>query len=290
MIDIKNRRKILVLGGSSRIASMIRKSWSPKPMTDVIWQYREKSNQNRNNFLQNEIYFNLMSYPADLSKSTGNIHTVICLAGVSSGTKSELAMNRKLAEAGLNIAEHLGARQFFYASSIAVYGYGQSLMESDVPRPSSHYGQSKLDAENFLREANSFVSIVSMRMANFLFADSITRQLVSPPQNNLINLDFFPNGQSLCRSYIDPCSLTHIFDILVKTKISNYSVINIASAETIKVDSLLNKLSVPWIKNNCSNWDGQKITIDTSLLKEIVGNSNLKNLWNKSISEWKDIN
>lgn len=285
----QGKGKILVLGGSGRIGSMMRESWDLKSPTNVIWQYRKVFEYQEHRPLHSVVSFDPISYSSSIVNKLGKVDTVVCLAGVSSGTKSELSLNTQLAKASLSLAEDLGANRLFYGSSAAVYGYGEALSECDTPQPVSDYGQSKIDAEKFLSESKSRVSIISMRMANALFADSITGQLRLPPQDNAIHLDFFPDGKSLLRSYIDPRSLGHIFDMLSVKPIPAYSVLNIASVEAIQTDHLLNELRVPWVANHRPYWGGQKITISTKLLKEMLISSNLPHLWAKFIANWSKL-
>ena len=148
----------------------------------------------------------------------------------------------------------------------------------------------QLDAERVLSGSKSRVSIISMRMANALFADSITGQLRLPAQDNSINLDFFPDGKSLRRSYIDSCSLGHIIDLLSVTPMPAFSALNIASVEAIQMNDLLNELRVPWVANHRSYWSGQNITLSTKLLRGMLSNSNLHSCWAKSLSDWSDVN
>ena len=115
MISRQDKGKILVLGGSSRIGSLMRESWKLKSTKDVIWQYRNKSAQKRDISLNNEISFDLDNYPSAVVNELGNIDTVLCLAGISSGTQSELNLNTELAEAGLKLSEDLNAKRFYYA-------------------------------------------------------------------------------------------------------------------------------------------------------------------------------
>ena len=269
---------------------MMRDSWDIKSPTNIIWQNRKVFEHQEDRPLHSLISFDPISYSSSILNKLGKVDTVVCLAGVSSGTQSELSLNTQLAEASLSLAEDLGANRLFYGSSAAVYGYGEALNECDSLHPVSDYGQSKIDAEKFLSKSKSRVSIISMRMANALFADSITGQLRLPPQDNSINLDFFPDGKSLLRSYIDPSSLGHILDMLSVIPIPAFSVLNIASVETIQADYLLNELRVPWVAKRRPHWDGQKITVSTKLLKEMLSNYNLHNLWAKSIADWSKIN
>ena len=95
------------------------------------------------------VSFDPISYSSSIVNKLGKVDTVVCLAGVSSGTQSELCLNTQLAEASLSLAEDLGAKRLFYGSSAAVYGYGEALNEFDTLYPVSDYGQSKIDAEMF---------------------------------------------------------------------------------------------------------------------------------------------
>lgn len=289
MID-EIKQRFLIVGGSSRIASMMLKSWDIKSSIEIISQYRPTTKDvNTHIPFHRQIFFDPLNYNSSIVKRLSKIDTVICLAGISYGTKSELSLNTQLAKASLRLSEDIGAKRLFYASSAAVYGYGNSLTEQDVTNPVSNYGHSKLDAERFLEESNSCISIISMRMGNALFADSITGQLKQPPLENLITLDFFPDGRSLSRSYIDSISLSHIINSLSDLSLKGFNILNIASVEQIEADQLLNKLKVPWIKNNRSKWDGQKITISTRLLQELLIKSNLSNYWTKSLYDWSNI-
>ena len=196
MID-EIKQRFLIVGGSSRIASMMLKSWDIKSSIEIISQYRPTTKDvNTHIPFHRQIFFDPLNYNSSIVKRLSKIDTVICLAGISYGTKSELSLNTQLAKASLRLSEDIGAKRLFYASSAAVYGYGNSLTEQDVTNPVSNYGHSKLDAERFLEESNSCISIISMRMGNALFADSITGQLKQPPLENLITLDFFPDGRS----------------------------------------------------------------------------------------------
>ena len=283
-------KKVLIIGSSGRIASMMRCNWDLGLSIEVIWHYRKKEDVQYNLIPnQSEIFFDPMDYDASVVHKLEGVDTVVCLAGISFGTQSELFLNTQLAEASLKLSEDIGAKQLFYASSAAVYGYGNSLTEQDAANPVSDYGQSKLDAERFLEKSNSDVSIISMRMGNALFADSITGQLKPPPLENLIYLDFFPNGRSLCRSYIDSISLSRIINSLSDSTLNGFNILNVASIEEIEADQLLNKLKVPWIKNNRAKWDGQKITISTMLLQELLIKSNLSKDWTKSLHDWSNI-
>ena len=290
MTDSQGKGKILVLGGSGRIASMMRESWNFKSSVGVIWQYRKGFDHRQLRTHDSAIFFEPTSYTSSIVSKLGKIDTVICLAGVSSGTQAELSLNAHLAEVSLGLSEDLGANRLFYCSSAAVYGQGENLTERNAPSPTTDYGQSKLDAERVLSGSKSRVSIISMRMANALFADSITGQLPLPAQDNSINLDFFPDGKSLRRSYIDSFSLGHIIDLLSVIPMPGFSVLNIASVEVIQINDLLNKLRVPWVANHRSHWSGQNITLSTKLLRGMLSNSNLHSSWAKSLSNWIDIN
>ncbi|MDO4547350.1 MAG: NAD-dependent epimerase/dehydratase family protein [Clostridia bacterium] len=53
-------------------------------------------------------------------------------------------------------AKKAGVRQFIFLSSMSVYGMSSGHITKDLePRPDTHYGKSKLEAENLLKELQS---------------------------------------------------------------------------------------------------------------------------------------
>lgn len=111
-------------------------------------------------------------FTADLSSvqlppaAFGGVSKVIHLAGlVGDFSASELVRQNAIATRNLLSSCPSSIQKFIHASSISVYGEykGQSVDETFHPRPDSHYGKSKLLAEEFCSEYFSRFPTVLLR-------------------------------------------------------------------------------------------------------------------------------
>ena len=111
-------------------------------------------------------------FEADISSSAlppaafDGVSKVVHLAGlVGEFPASELVRQNALATRNLLSSCPLSLQKFIHASSISVYGEygGQVVDESFHPRPDSHYGKSKLLAEEFCSEYFKDFPIVMLR-------------------------------------------------------------------------------------------------------------------------------
>ena len=111
-------------------------------------------------------------FEADLSSSAlppaafEGVSKVVHLAGlVGDFSASELVRQNALATRNLLSSCPLSLQKLIHASSISVYGEyrGQEVDETFHPRPDSHYGKSKLLAEEFCSEYISRFPIVLLR-------------------------------------------------------------------------------------------------------------------------------
>lgn len=96
----------------------------------------------------------------------GGVSKAIHLAGlVGDFSASDLVKQNALATKNLLSSCPLSLQKFIHASSISVYGEykGQLVDESFHPHPQSHYGKSKLVAEEFCSEYFSRFPIVLLR-------------------------------------------------------------------------------------------------------------------------------
>ena len=126
-----------------------------------------------------------------------------------------------------------------------------------------------------------------LRLGNVLFGDSITCQLRPGSGLNSVNLDFFPNGKSLTRSYIDSVSLLKVIEKLARND-THYRLLNVASVESVEVESLLTKLGVQITRKDRTSWSSQNITMSTNLLRQFVGADELAECWRHSQVKWSE--
>jgi UDP-glucose 4-epimerase len=80
------------------------------------------------------------------------------------------AVNRDLAAEVACAAKDQGVRQFIFLSSASVYGMDQGMITQEtVPRPATHYGRSKLEAENLILALSSETFTVSVLRAPMVY-------------------------------------------------------------------------------------------------------------------------
>ena len=286
-MDNTSLGNILILGGSSKLASLLRANWKTTAFDNAIWQFRKPVNYRRVALGHELLVFDPLAYGSAAIGLLQGVQTVLCFAGETGGSVSDLSINKVIAEASLKLAEDIGAKRLFYISSAAVYGDGQMLTEFDEPNPCNDYGESKLQAEALLSGSDSAVSVTILRLGNVLFGDSITCQLRPGSGLNSVNLDFFPNGKSLTRSYIDSVSLLKVIEKLARND-THYRLLNVASVESVEVESLLTKLGVQITRKDRTYWSSQNITMSTNLLRQFVGADELAECWRRSQVKWSE--
>ena len=134
---------------------------------------------------------------------------IVVLAGVTSGDAAALALNTRLAEAGLALARAHGIGRVLLASSQAVYGaHPGPARENSLCAPLSAYGAAKLAMEQALAGAPE---VTALRIGNYAGSGALFHAARKGP----VSLDQFPDGRSPLRSYIGPVSLARVLAALL---------------------------------------------------------------------------
>ncbi|UCD03250.1 MAG: NAD-dependent epimerase/dehydratase family protein [Candidatus Aenigmatarchaeota archaeon] len=96
-----------------------------------------------------------ITHHQSLISATEGIDTVIHLAGIISYSKSIEELFRINAIGTKNLLRHCGkVKKFILSSSVSVYGEIKGEADENYPpSPGNHYGESKLKAEQFVRES-----------------------------------------------------------------------------------------------------------------------------------------
>lgn len=96
------------------------------------------------------------------SKSFSNYDVIFYVAGIAHKKETKentylyYKINRDLVVDVAKKASKAGIKQFIYISSMSVYGKNiGEIKKETVPKPVSHYGRSKLQAEEILKELDS---------------------------------------------------------------------------------------------------------------------------------------
>lgn len=207
---MKPPARILILGASGRLGTLLRRHWS-EPMLHPVWQVR-KADQSIGR-TEEMAHFDPLDGPPDIAP----VDLVLGLAGVVPG-KGDLALNTHLACATIQCANALGASHALLSSSAAVYGGSDTAMdETSTPRPAAPYGQAKLEMETHALALATRVGVqaTALRIGNVAGADA----LLGPP-GSVRKLDQFASGTGPVRSYIGPVAFCTVLQSLITKALS----------------------------------------------------------------------
>ncbi len=179
----------------------------------------------------------LTNGPAPLSPCD----VMIDLTGVTSG--KDVNLNPRLAEAVAVAAKTLGARLIFVSSAGVYPGGPHAFSEGDLPAPKGAYGQSKLAAEQAVREVLPQAMI--LRLGNVAGADAVLAGQGAGP----VLLDQTDDGRGPVRSYIGPETLARALFRLVRLSAQGATlpqVLNLAEPGAVAMADLLDAAQRAW--------------------------------------------
>ncbi|MFN4058644.1 MAG: NAD-dependent epimerase/dehydratase family protein [Roseinatronobacter sp.] len=183
--------KVLVLGSTGRLGSMLRRHWRAEAGL-ALWHGRKMTEGV-------DLAFDLLA-PSALPQ-IGVVDSVVALAGIVPGA-GDLSRNTNLAVASVRLGVELGARHVFVSSSAAVYGAGpKAFTETPRPTPSHPYGTEKLAMEDAALAvgAQLGIGVTALRIGNIAGADALLAQ-----SGSVRVLDQFADGNGPVRSYLGP--------------------------------------------------------------------------------------
>lgn len=226
-------KPILALGGSGRVAGLLRAAFEITGEDRVIWQSRADV---PGGICLDPLAENGMEA---LSEAMIGRDLIFALAGVTPATGVPLNINSVLANRVLCAAEKAGVKHVFFVSSAAVYGVSDLAHgEEEALTPVSDYGVSKQRMEEGILRADSSVQLVILRIGNIVGADQLIGRVGLQKD---VMLDCFANGRGPLRSYIGPVTLARVISRLMDHADAGRElpqIINIAAAD-LYMDELL---------------------------------------------------
>lgn len=277
--------RILVLGGTGRLGTLLRRAWSAsagsgrglQPPDDrappsLIWQCRRLAAGRTGDPL-----FDPLADRDAFRDAARGMDAILTLAGVVAGDGAALAANAALALASLEAARAAGVGQVFAISSAAVYGrVAGAAHETSVPRPLSDYGRAKLAMETaaadwVARTGAGAPSVTCLRIGNVAGADQLlgaTRDAGSRP------LDLLADGRGPARSYIGPQALAaQIAALAARAKAGMVlpGIINLALEGTVRMDDLLAADGRGWLPRAAPAGLIGEVRLDVTRLAGLIG-------------------
>ncbi|USU03406.1 NAD-dependent epimerase/dehydratase (plasmid) [Sphingomonadaceae bacterium OTU29LAMAA1] len=207
---------------------------------------------------------------AALTKRIDASPALLMLAGATTGSGADLAMNVTLATACLEAAAASGSRRVLLASSSAVYGDPGSapITEMTAPRDPNPYGLAKLAMEAAaLPWRDRGIEVCCLRIGNVLGADALMRAAATATLEAPLCLDRFADGDGPRRSYIGPATLLRVVEALATCPETLPPVLNIAAPVPIGMADLARAADIPWRWQPAPETARQDIVLSCTLLK-----------------------
>lgn len=249
---------MLVLGGTSRLAGMMRR-WDPGGFA-ITWALRPGRSARDGDCL----VFDSRTDPAALRAACAAADVIVDLSGPTNNparTDTGFAAIPELARA---VGHGAQGRPLLWMSSAAVYGARVAAKESDPLAPLTDYGRAKARGEDILASAQG---VTRLRIGNVAGADALLGQ-VRPGVR--VQLDRFADGHTPLRAYIGPKTLVKSLFCLAQTALRPGAlppVLNLsAPGPGVEMAALLEAGRIDWQAQEAPATALRASSLDTALL------------------------
>ncbi|MEQ6202783.1 NAD-dependent epimerase/dehydratase [Sulfitobacter sp. HNIBRBA2951] len=255
--------KVLVLGGSGRVGTMLRRSWRRGPLhMPTTFAYQTRSGAG--------LLWDMQNPPNDAVIAAGPFDVMVVLSGVVPRAGADFALNTSIGVAALHAAAQMGVGRVLLASTSAVYGlHSDAPFDEDAePRPVNDYGKSKLEMELAcipLAETLG-IELCLMRIGNVAGADALLLNAAVLQEGEALRLDQFPNGGTPLRSYIGPQTFAQVIGTLIHAEGALPQVLNIGAPEPLEMGALAQAAGVPVTMAAKADTGAQYITLNCNRL------------------------
>ncbi len=274
---INGNDKVMLLGASGQLGSMLRKLW-PEP-DELICQSRYR----RAGFVTYDQCHDVVA----ARRAVRGARTVVCLSGVTPRNAKlsgdAFSLNTDLALAAVHAAYVAKASRVFLLSSAAVYGRARGIQHEDAAcAPVSRYGQSKLDMERVALKAAAKLGqpTTVLRIGNVAGADAILGSWQGGMQ-----IDRLPDGRTPCRSYIGPETLTRVIHGLTQV-LDLPDIINIASPGSVEMGGLLDAADLAWSPRSAQGDVIDNVELSTVRLERHLSGAAQSSTAEGLVAEW----
>lgn len=273
--------KVLVLGATGRIGTILRTLW---PRDAALWQAR------RGLPGPGWVVLDPLRDPAALACAASGAGAVLCLAGVTpaqAGRGADMADNAALARAAVQAAAQADTpTHVFLASSAAVYGnQAGPLAETVALAPVSDYGRAKAEMETvaLTRAAALGVPVTALRIANVAGVDAALGGWRPG-----MALDRFADGRTPRRSYIGPQTLARVLGALMRQD-DLPEALNIAAPGVVEMGALLDTADLAWTPRRAPPGAIAEVCLATDRLAERVALDPAEATPARLVAEWRAV-
>lgn len=260
--------RVLVLGATGRLGSMLRRHWmSSAAMSGItpLWQARQgRAPQDGD---ASWVVFDPRTDPLALAQACAAVDVILDLSGPVPGpgrTVESYAATVPLARA---VVHGAGGKPLLWASSSAVYGARALCREADPPAPLNTYGRAKVDAEAVLAGAPG---ACVLRIGNVAGADAL---LSAAKPGIPVVLDRFADGTTPVRSYMGPKTLAEsLFQLVMRAGQGALpTVMNLSGPGSgVAMADLLDAAALRWQPCPAPDTALPRLVLDTGILAGLV--------------------
>jgi nucleoside-diphosphate-sugar epimerase len=269
--------RILVLGATGRIGTMLQWAWADAAEVSALWQIRGDT------AAADWISCDILHDAEGLKAACARADVILTLAGVTPAAGHDLAQNTDLALAVQRAAE---GRPHLLASSAAVCGrVGGLCRESDAVQPAAPYGSAKLAMERAVLAEGG--PVTCLRIGNVAGADQI---LGRAGQGVALTLDRFPDGCTPRRSYIGPATLARVLaDLAIAAGQGTAlpDILNVTAPGTVEMGALLDAAGIAWGARSAPKNAIAEVALDTSTLSRFTSLDPATGTAPALVAEWR---
>lgn len=264
---------ILIVGGTGRLGSVVRRFWNPD--IKVLWQARRATQDVDLVWSPEDGLSSLLEHLARINVT--RLRAVVALWGAVPGKAEDLSLNTQLAHVAADLALALQADRVLHCSSAAVYKPGpEPACESDIAAPVSAYGQAKLAMETAIhrrhREAPDEPKPCILRIGNVIGADALSDAMrVAAHNGTAVTLDRFTNSEGPARSFISGSDLARCLVALLRCELSVLpETVNLAAHRPTSMADLVHEAGLPLAWRPAPSGATPLVSLETKLLRGII--------------------
>ncbi|MEP3441772.1 MAG: NAD(P)-dependent oxidoreductase [Sulfitobacter sp.] len=283
--------KVLVLGSSGRIGTMLRPVWDtetcgreieftyqtrrpdPEHVSDVVWSLEGPA-------------------PAQL-REAGPFDVLLVLSGVVPRAGAKLEQNMAIGLNSLEAAKALGAKTVVLASSSAVYGMQSDspYHEDDCPAPANDYGRAKYDMEQrcAVHARDLGLMLCCLRIGNVAGADALLGNGAALKPGERLRIDSFDGGATPLRSYIGPHTLAKVLCELAQNHKTLPDALNIGAPNPVEMAALAQAAGMAFDLVPAMGSAHQYITLDCAALAGLYSFSATDSDPAQMVAQWRSL-
>lgn len=273
------RPRLLVLGGTGRLAGMLRR-WETGAF-EITWVARPGHGAQG----ADVAVFDMRTDPAALAAACKAADIILDLSGPTTHPDRSATGFSAIPELGRAVGHAAAGRPLLWMSSAAVYGAREQAGEDAPLNPLSDYGRAKARGEAVLANLSG---VTRVRLCNVAGADAL---LGAVRPGVPVSLDQFSDGTTPLRSYIGPKTFVKSLFSLMEAALHDRGlppVLNLAAPGSgVEMAALLEAARIPWRAQDAPAGALRASSLDTTLLDVHVPLSPQAGTPAALVAEWR---